>query len=213
MWIWWKLLQRPTPGLPPDGLRKVQVPGAENALQKPRRSRRSSRSRKSSSVLVRMMATTTSNCATSAAFLADGDNARSPCVSRGREITHQELGLALLNRIRDELADSIIIEQFPKLEGRQMIMMIAPGKRSLLRPSLLQTMLQVAPLPEGAEPSARFDQVCRLACERMPAKAVFALPAPRSHILGKSGSGPTSLADRFANASRAQRKGAFKCPK
>jgi translation initiation factor IF-3 len=37
--------------------------------------------------------------------------------------------LALLNRIRDELADSIIVEQFPKLEGRQMIMMIAPGRK------------------------------------------------------------------------------------
>ena len=36
-------------------------------------------------------------------------------------------GLALLNRIRDELADLIVVEQFPKLEGRQMIMMIAPG--------------------------------------------------------------------------------------
>jgi translation initiation factor IF-3 len=35
----------------------------------------------------------------------------------------------LLNRIRDDLGDSIIIEQFPKLEGRQMIMMIAPGKK------------------------------------------------------------------------------------
>jgi translation initiation factor IF-3 len=37
--------------------------------------------------------------------------------------------LALLNRIRDDLADSIIVEQFPKLEGRQMIMMIAPGRK------------------------------------------------------------------------------------
>ncbi len=35
----------------------------------------------------------------------------------------------MLNRIRDDLGDSIIIEQFPKLEGRQMIMMIAPGKK------------------------------------------------------------------------------------
>jgi translation initiation factor IF-3 len=41
----------------------------------------------------------------------------------------QELGLALLQRIRDELADTIVVEQFPKLEGRQMIMMIAPGRR------------------------------------------------------------------------------------
>ena len=62
-------------------------------------------------------------------FLAEGDKCKITLRFRGREITHQELGMALLNRIRDELADSIIVEQFPKLEGRQMIMMIAPGKK------------------------------------------------------------------------------------
>ena len=62
-------------------------------------------------------------------FLAEGDKCKITLRFRGREITHQELGLALLNRIRDELADTILIEQFPKLEGRQMIMMIAPGKK------------------------------------------------------------------------------------
>ena len=45
------------------------------------------------------------------------------------EITHQEIGLALLQRMREELADLIVVEQFPKLEGRQMVMMIAPGKK------------------------------------------------------------------------------------
>lgn len=62
-------------------------------------------------------------------FLEDGDKCKITLRFRGREITHQELGLALLNRIRDELADIIMVEQFPKLEGRQMIMMIAPGRR------------------------------------------------------------------------------------
>ena len=62
-------------------------------------------------------------------FLGDGDKVKVTLRFRGREITHQELGLALLNRIRDELADSILVEQFPKLEGRQMIMMIAPGRK------------------------------------------------------------------------------------
>ena len=62
-------------------------------------------------------------------FLDEGDKCKITLRFRGREITHQELGLALLARIRDELADSIIVEQFPKLEGRQMIMMIAPGKK------------------------------------------------------------------------------------
>ncbi|WP_093212132.1 MULTISPECIES: translation initiation factor IF-3 [unclassified Variovorax] len=62
-------------------------------------------------------------------FLEDGDKCKITLRFRGREITHQELGLALLQRIRDELGDLIMVEQFPKLEGRQMIMMIAPGRK------------------------------------------------------------------------------------
>ena len=60
-------------------------------------------------------------------FLEDGDKCKITLRFRGREITHQEIGMALLQRIRDELADLIVVEQFPKLEGRHM--MIAPGKR------------------------------------------------------------------------------------
>ncbi len=62
-------------------------------------------------------------------FLEEGDKCKITLRFRGREITHQEIGMALLVRIRDELGDSIIIESMPKLEGRQMIMMIAPGKK------------------------------------------------------------------------------------
>ncbi len=62
-------------------------------------------------------------------FLAEGDKCKITLRFRGREITHQDLGTALLNRIRDELADLIVVEQFPKLEGRQMIMMIAPSRK------------------------------------------------------------------------------------
>ena len=62
-------------------------------------------------------------------FLDDGDKCKITLRFRGREITHQEIGLALLQRIREELADLILVEQFPKLEGRQMVMMIAPGKK------------------------------------------------------------------------------------
>ena len=64
-------------------------------------------------------------------FLAEGDKCKITLRFRGREITHQEIGMALLNRIRDELGDLILIEQYPKLEGRQMIMMIAPGKKKV----------------------------------------------------------------------------------
>ncbi len=62
-------------------------------------------------------------------FLEDGDKCKVTLRFRGREITHQELGLALLERIRTDLGDSIVVEQFPKLEGRQMIMMIAPSRK------------------------------------------------------------------------------------
>jgi translation initiation factor IF-3 len=62
-------------------------------------------------------------------FLAEGDKCKITLRFRGREITHQELGMALLQRIRNDLQDLIIVEQFPKLEGRQMIMMIAPARK------------------------------------------------------------------------------------
>jgi translation initiation factor IF-3 len=62
-------------------------------------------------------------------FLEEGDKCKITLRFRGREITHQEIGMALLQRIRDELGDTILVEQFPKLEGRQMIMMIAPGRK------------------------------------------------------------------------------------
>ena len=62
-------------------------------------------------------------------FLEDGDKCKITLRFRGREITHQEIGMALLQRIRDDLGDLIIVEQFPKLEGRQMIMMIAPARK------------------------------------------------------------------------------------
>ena len=62
-------------------------------------------------------------------FLRDGDKVKVTLRFRGREITHQDLGLDLLNRIREDLADVIQVEQFPKLEGRQMIMMLAPARK------------------------------------------------------------------------------------
>ena len=64
-------------------------------------------------------------------FLADGDKVKVTLRFRGREITHQNLGMDLLNRIRDELADMVQVEQFPKLEGRQMIMMLAPARKKV----------------------------------------------------------------------------------
>ena len=63
-------------------------------------------------------------------FIAeDGDKGKVTLRFRGREITHQDLGMKMLERIRDELAGVAVVEQFPKLEGRQMIMVLAPKKK------------------------------------------------------------------------------------
>jgi translation initiation factor IF-3 len=81
-------------------------------------------------------------------FLDEGDKVKVTLRFRGREITHQELGMDLLNRIRDELKDLIIVEQFPKLEGRQMVMMIAPGKK---KPAAKPQVAQAATAKADAE--------------------------------------------------------------
>jgi len=63
-------------------------------------------------------------------FIAeDGDKGKITLRFRGREITHQDIGMRMLERIRDELSDVAIVEQFPKLEGRQMIMVLSPKKK------------------------------------------------------------------------------------
>ena len=62
-------------------------------------------------------------------FLAEGDRVKVVVRFRGREMAHTELGLAMTRRIEEELKDDVTIEQRPKLEGRQMIMMIAPKKK------------------------------------------------------------------------------------
>ncbi len=63
-------------------------------------------------------------------FLADGDRVKVVVRFRGREMAHTELGLAMTQRIEEELKEEVTIEQRPKLEGRQMIMMVAPKKKS-----------------------------------------------------------------------------------
>ena len=49
---------------------------------------------------------------------------------RGREMAHQELGVQLLKRVEKDLSELAVVEQFPKMEGRQLTMVIAPKKRS-----------------------------------------------------------------------------------
>lgn len=61
-------------------------------------------------------------------FLKEGDKAKVTLRFRGREMAHQELGRDLLKRVEEDLAELGTVEQFPRMEGRQMIMVIAPKK-------------------------------------------------------------------------------------
>ena len=62
-------------------------------------------------------------------FIEDGDKAKITLRFRGREITHQEFGYALLKRVEADLKEYAVVEQFPKMEGRQMVMILGPHKK------------------------------------------------------------------------------------
>lgn len=62
-------------------------------------------------------------------FLSDGDKAKVTMRFRGREHAHRDLGLDLLRRVENDLAEISIVEQQPQMEGRQMIMVLGPKKR------------------------------------------------------------------------------------
>lgn len=61
-------------------------------------------------------------------FIGDGDKVKVTLRFRGREMAYQEFGIRLLERIKAETEEIATVEQFPKLEGRQMVMMLAPKK-------------------------------------------------------------------------------------
>jgi len=62
-------------------------------------------------------------------FLEEGDKTKITLRFRGREMTHQEIGLRLLKRVEADLLEIGVVEQFPKMEGRQMIMVLSPKKK------------------------------------------------------------------------------------
>jgi translation initiation factor IF-3 len=62
-------------------------------------------------------------------FLSEGDKAKVTIRFRGREMLHQELGAELIDRIKNDLGELAIVEQYPKLEGRQLIMVVSPKKK------------------------------------------------------------------------------------
>jgi translation initiation factor IF-3 len=62
-------------------------------------------------------------------FLEDGDKTKITLRFRGREMAHRDIGMQVLKRIEADLVEYAVVEQFPKLEGRQMVMVLAPKKK------------------------------------------------------------------------------------
>lgn len=63
-------------------------------------------------------------------FLAEGDKTKVTLRFRGREMAHQEFGIRLLERVKADLQDHGVVEQFPKMEGRQLVMVLAPLRKA-----------------------------------------------------------------------------------
>ena len=92
-------------------------------------------------------------------FLGEGDKAKVTLRFRGREMAHQEFGVRLLERIRGDLEPHSIVEQFPKLEGRQMVMLLAPKKSAATKhhpnkPEAGQASAKKAPKVSSKESTA-----------------------------------------------------------
>ena len=61
-------------------------------------------------------------------FLEEGDKVKVTLRFRGREMMHQDLGVRMLKRVEEDLSELGVVEQFPKMEGRQMVMLISPKR-------------------------------------------------------------------------------------
>jgi translation initiation factor IF-3 len=85
-------------------------------------------------------------------FLSEGNKARCTVMFRGREITHREIGQAILTRIAQDLKDMAVVEQTPRLEGRLLFMILAPNPRWLQSQRAKAPAAQAPQRPPQARP-------------------------------------------------------------
>jgi translation initiation factor IF-3 len=83
-------------------------------------------------------------------FLEEGDKTKVTLRFRGREMAHQEFGVRLLERLRGDLDPYGVVEQFPKMEGRQMVMVLSPKKTNVKPPA--KAPAKTAPKAETVQP-------------------------------------------------------------
>jgi len=83
-------------------------------------------------------------------FLEEGDKAKITLRFRGREMAHQEFGMRLLERVKGDLDEVAVVEQFPKMEGRQLVMVLSPKKKAVPAKAASVKVSQ----PAGEKPAA-----------------------------------------------------------
>ena len=86
-------------------------------------------------------------------FLDEGDKAKITLRFRGREMAHQEFGIRLLERVKTDLIEHAVVEQFPKMEGRQLVMVLAP-KKVQPKPAAAKGSPETGTMVAGAKPAA-----------------------------------------------------------
>jgi translation initiation factor IF-3 len=99
-------------------------------------------------------------------FLDEGDKCKVTLRFRGREMAHQEFGIRLIERVKNDLQEHSIVEQFPKMEGRQMVMVLSPKKVAI-----------PAPKKEAAKPATAAPKKAAVKEAAKPAPAVEASAA------------------------------------
>jgi translation initiation factor IF-3 len=87
-------------------------------------------------------------------FLEEGDKTKVTLRFRGREMAHQEFGVRLLERVKADLQPYGVVEQFPKLEGRQMVMVLGPKKAPAKKKTAGKVEKPAAAKPPGKAPAA-----------------------------------------------------------
>ena len=114
-------------------------------------------------------------------FLEEGNKSKLTIMFRGREIVHKEIGQKILMKVIEELKDVGVVEQTPRMEGRQMFMVLAPNPKWKGKPSA-SSAGGASPKPAAPRPPSPAAQVAAAAAPAAPevASAVAAPPAELS---------------------------------
>ena len=107
-------------------------------------------------------------------FLEEGDKVKVTLRYRGREMAHQEFGIRLLERIRGELEPHAVVEQFPKMEGRQLVMVMSPkkGGKAPVKSAPVKAVTGAENKPAVAAVAAPATAVTAAVAAKAPASAV-----------------------------------------